>query len=170
MLSKWMNVVEVVDAADLAVRAACVLELLAESRPVPPFAAEAVEGAIAMLDDALSASALLTGGACEKGFSGNFKALYWATDSYLANHRTLSPGSRISDASLCGDVEKYLQQVSRRMRLIQTNMALDGPGGNPMNAGRSAGDERLWPFQVARQFFDALAKTLAQRADAMLRA
>jgi len=35
--------------------------------------------------------------------------------------------------------------------------------------GRLA-DERSWPFQVARQFFDALAKTLAQRADAMLRA
>jgi hypothetical protein len=68
MLSKWMNVVEVVDAADLAVRTACVLELLAESRPVPPFAVEAVEESIAMLNDAISASALLTGsGACEGG-------------------------------------------------------------------------------------------------------
>jgi hypothetical protein len=157
-----MNVVELVDAADLAVRTACVLELLAESRLVPPFAAEAVEGAIAMLDDALSASALLTGGACETKFSGNLNALCWATDSYVAKHRVLSPGS------LCGDVEKYLKQVSHQMRLIQTDIA--SPAGAPPNTGRSAHDERSWPFQVARQFFDALAKTLAQRANAMLRA
>jgi len=124
MPSKWMNVVEVVDAADLAVRTACVLELLAESRPTPPFAGGAVEGAIAMLDDALSASALLTGSACEKRFSGNLNALCWATDSYVAKHRVLSPGD------LCGDVERYLQQVIHQMRLIHAAMS-DRSGGGP---------------------------------------
>jgi hypothetical protein len=78
-------------------------------------------------------------------------------------HRVLSP------SSLCSDVEKYLQQVSHQMYLIHAAM-LGRPEGSPPSAERLAHDERSWPFQVARQFFDTLAKTLAQRADAMLRA
>jgi len=149
MPSKWMNVVEAVDAADLAVRTACVLELLIEERPVPPFAEDAIKGAIAMLDDALSASALLTGNAYEKKFSGNLNALCWATDSYVVMHP-----KHTTSTSLCADVEEELRRIRKKM----------GFGLESVKSQCIAGAEE------AMRFFDTLAKILAQRADAMLRA
>ena len=144
------EVISLVSAADTAVRTACVLELLKDSRPVPPFADKAVERAMVMLDDALKGSALLTGGDIQ-GFSGDLNALCWATDGYIAGRETESP------APDPDEVEKSLKQIRQEMNdvraRIQPKSAADSPGCS---------------FDTARRFFEALAKLLAQRATGSL--
>ena len=145
------EVISLVNAADTAVRTACVLHLLKDSLPLPPFADEAVEGAIAMLDDALKGSALLTGQADIQGFSGNLDALCWATDSYIAER---AGGSTHPDPS---DVEKLLRQVHEQMKQVHVRIKEQSCNGA---AGVC--------FDEAKSFFGTLAKMLAQRATASL--
>jgi len=144
------EVISLVNAADTAVRTACVLDLLVDSRPLPPFADKAVERAIAMLDDALLGSALLTGGNIQ-GFSGDLNALCWATDGYVAER---AAGSARPDPA---EVEKSLKQIRQEMDDVRARIhpqsTVDSPGCS---------------FDTARRFFDTLAKLLAQRATGSL--
>ena len=145
------EVISLVNAADTAVRTACVLDLLIDSRELPPFADDAVEGAIAMLDDALKGSALLTGQGDTQGFSGNLDALCWATDNYIAER---AGGSAHPNPT---DVENSLKQVKEQMNRIHARIKEQSPNGA---AGVC--------FDEARRFFDTLAKLLAQRATGSL--
>ena len=145
------EVISLVDAADTAVRTACVLDLLVDSRPLPPFADDAVEGAIAMLDDALKGSALLTGQGDIQGFSGNLDALCWATDSYIAEQ---AAGSARPEPD---DVEKSLKQIKREMSHVRASIQAQSTPDSPTGS-----------FDTARSFFDTLAKLLAQRATGSL--
>ena len=145
------EVMALVDAADTAVRTDCILKLLGESLPLPPFADGAIEGAIAMLDDALKGSALLTGQGDLQGFSGNLDALCWATDSYIAERAS---GSAHPDPR---EVEELLKQVHEQMKQIHANIKEHSSNGAVGVC-----------FQEAKKFFDTLAKILAQRATASL--
>jgi hypothetical protein len=146
------DVVTLVDAADTAVRTVCVLDLLKDSQKLPPFANDAVEGAIAMLDDALKGSALLIGQEYKEGFSGNLDALCWATDSYIAAKHGKSRHPKPAD------VEELLRTVRDQMQGVSDWIKKE-------SNGRSAGS-----YDEAKLFFDTLARILAQRAtDALTR-
>lgn len=147
------EVISLVDAADTAVKTACILDLLVDSRRLPPFADDAVEGAIVMLDDALKGSALLTGQGDIQGFSGNLDALCWATDSYVAQHQRADGSARPEP----DDVEKSLKQIQREMTQVRARIQAQSTPDSPTGS-----------FDMARRFFDTLAKLLAQRATGSL--
>ena len=144
------DVMSLVEASDTAVRTACVLGLLKDSRPMPPFARDTIDGAIEMLNDALQGSALLTGGNIQ-GFSGNLNALCWATDGYIAERATV-PTPPDPD-----DVEKSLKQIQKEMGQVRIGIQ-----------SQTASDSPTLSFETARRFFDTLAKLLAQRATGSL--
>jgi hypothetical protein len=146
------EVISLVNAADTAVRTACVLDLLKDSRQLPPFADEAIERAMAMLDDALKGSALIAGRGYAQGFSGNLDALCWATDSYIAEKKQ---GVRARPDP--GDVEASLKQIQEEMNQVFSKIKGQSPNG-----------ARAFSFEVARKFFDSLANILGQRATASL--
>lgn len=151
------DVMSLVDASDTAVRTACVLELLKDSRRVPRFADKAVERAIAMLDDALQGSALLRGGTTQ-GFSGNLNALCWATDGYIAERAAMSSPPNYDDVEeSLKQIQQELKQIQQEMNLVRTKIKLESPHGAPD-----------FSFESARRFFGALAKLLAQRATGSL--
>ena len=145
------EVISLVNAADTAVRTACVLDLLKDSVPVPPFAEDAIGQAITMLDDALLGSALLTGKGSTQGFSGNLDALCWATDSYVAKRADMP---KHPDPA---DVEKLLEQIRGQMNFVRERMRGHSPNGTPHIT-----------FKEAKDFFDVLGKMLARRATASL--
>lgn len=117
---------------------------------MPPFACDAVDGAIEMLDDALRGSALLTGGNIE-GFSGNLNALCWATDGCVAERAILS------DPPDPSDVEKLLKKIQQEMSDVRDRVhAQSAPGPQGLS------------FEAALSFFDTFAKLLAQRATGSL--
>lgn len=145
------EVISLVDAADSAVWAAGVLELLQDDRPVPTYAGDVLDRAIGMLDDALRGSAVLTGDGDSRGFSGNLDALCWATDSYVAV--STQPSAR-PDPS---EVQQSLTQIQQQMRELRKGII----------TGSSDGFQHL-SFGEAKRFFDALSKVLSQRATASL--
>lgn len=146
------EVISLVNAADTAVRTACVLDLLKDSRPLPPFADEAIKRAMAMLDDALKGSALLAGRGYTQGFSGNLDALCWATDSYIAEKKEGVPARPDP-----GEVEASLKQIQQEMNQVLSKIK-----------GQSRNGARVLSFEGAKKFFDSLANILAQRATASL--
>lgn len=145
------EVISLVNAADTAVRTACVLDLLKDSLPVPPFAEHAIGQAITMLDDALLGSALLTGKGSIQGFSGNLDALCWATDSYVAK------GADISKQPDPADVEKSLKLIREQMDMVRNRIKDHSTNGTSHVA-----------FEEAKGFFDILGKMLSRRATASL--
>lgn len=145
------EVISLVNAADSAVRTVCVMELLKDARPVPPFARDAIEGAIVMLDDALAGSALLTGNGDFQGFSGNLDALCWATDSYIVEQ---TPGRSAPEPSA---VQEFLKSIRGEMINVRAKIQ------NPTVYGATNNS-----FERARSFFEILAKQLSQRATTSL--
>lgn len=142
VIDQW----NIIEAADMAVSVASVLDRLVHNKRLPFDTNEALAQGIAFLEEAQNGGAVICGSQIADGFTGTLSPLRWSTDVYI---RFTSEGAAGQDTKWYDGVLKTLRQYQDVLTKLKQNKEVE--------------DREV--AERARDFFEALGDLLLSQAD-----